>query len=138
MDTENNPSQSGTDKQELMIRQFLETQKQEAANKSKELDIQAEGIKSNERIALASIAAQQEDTATRGQVFADAHKRKMRLFAIVAVLVTIIILYAISADNTEVALELIKIGGAVLLGYFAGVNKGKADALDQTRQRETE
>lgn len=33
-------------------------------------------------------------------------------------------------NHIAIALELIKIGGAVLLGYFAGLHKGKSQVLE--------
>ncbi|MFD1244785.1 hypothetical protein [Paralysiella testudinis] len=130
--------QNNSENQELLVKEFLEIQKLDAANKSKELDIRKEEIKSNESIALASIAAQKEDTATRGHIFADVHKSKLKLFGLIGFLVAVVITVAMLMDKTEVALEIIKIGGAVLLGYLAGVNKGKAQILEKTRQRDQE
>ena len=49
------------DNQQELVREFLEYQKQELANKRAELDIRRDEIASNERIALATIAAQKED-----------------------------------------------------------------------------
>ncbi|WP_262983439.1 hypothetical protein [Haemophilus influenzae] len=34
-------------------------------------------------------------------------------------------------DKSDIAIRIIEIGRAVLLGYFAGVNRGKAQILEQ-------
>lgn len=51
-----------------------------------------------------------------------------------ALLVTAVLITAMFTGNTAIALELIKIGGAVLLGYFAGINRGKVQVLEKQRQ----
>lgn len=39
-------------------------------------------------------------------------------------------------DKAEIALEFIKIGGGVLLGYIAGVSQGKAKALENMQRKD--
>lgn len=119
--------------QERMMREFLEYQKQELANKSKELDIRRDEVQSNERIALASIQAQKSDSDNRGTVFTETVKSRNRTLTWLALIAALVVIAAMLTDKTDVALELIKVGGAVILGYIAGVNKGKAQALEQRR-----
>lgn len=119
--------------QERMMREFLEYQKQELANKSKELDIRRDEVQSNERIALASIQAQKSDSDNRGTVFTEMVKSRNRTLTWLALIAALVVIAAMLTDKTDVALELIKVGGAVILGYIAGVNKGKAQALEQRR-----
>lgn len=126
------PEQS--DNQQELVRELLEYQKQELANKRIELDLRRDEIASNERIALATIAAQKEDFDKRGNVFASVSKSRFILFGAVALLVMAVLITAMFTGNTAIALELIKIGGAVLLGYFAGINRGKAQVLEKQRQ----
>ena len=126
------PEQS--DNQQELVRELLEYQKQELANKRIELDLRRDEIASNERIALATIAAQKEDFDKRGNVFASVSKSRFILFGAVALLVTAVLITAMFTGNTAIALELIKIGGAVLLGYFAGINRGKVQVLEKQRQ----
>lgn len=126
------PEQS--DNQQELVRELLEYQKQELANKRIELDLRRDEIASNERIALATIAAQKEDFDKRGNVFASISKSRFILFGAVALLVTAVLITAMFTGNTAIALELIKIGGAVLLGYFAGINRGKVQVLEKQRQ----
>lgn len=124
--------------EQQLIHEFLEIQKLESNNKQKELELRHLEIQSNERIALKSIEAQQHDNAKRGDIFSSIHKGRLWLFGTIAVLITVIIVVSIQADKPEVALELIKIGGAVLLGYFAGINKGKAQALENQNRQSNE
>ena len=58
------------------------------------------------------------------------------LFGVVSLLIALVLICAMMTGNTEIALELIKIGGAVLLGYFAGLNRGKAQVLEKQRNTE--
>ena len=39
-------------------------------------------------------------------------------------------------NNTPFALEMLKIGGALLAGYFAGFGKGKASVLEKHKNEE--
>lgn len=126
------PEQS--DNQQELVREFLEYQKQELANKRVELDLRRDEIASNERIALATIAAQKEDFDKRGTVFASISKSRFVLFGVLALFITAVLVTAMLTGNTEIALELIKIGGAVLLGYLAGLSRGKAQILEKQRQ----
>lgn len=73
-----------------------------------------------------------------GNVFLSVHKARLWLFGAIAALLTIIILAAMYTNKTEIALESIKIGGAVLLGYFAGINKGKAQVLEKQNRKNTD
>lgn len=41
-------------------------------------------------------------------------------------------------DKSDIAIRIIEIGGAVLLGYFAGVNRGKAQILEKQQSRTKE
>jgi len=47
------------------------------------------------------------------------------------VLFSVIISIAMYLDKSDIAIRIIEIGRAVLLGYFAGVNRGKAQILEQ-------
>lgn len=41
-------------------------------------------------------------------------------------------------DKADIAIRIIEISGAVLLGYFAGVNRGKAQILEQQNRTKEE
>ena len=124
------------EEQEATFREFLEYQKLELANKREELVLRREEIRSNEAIALASISAQKEDILKRGEVFAATHRSRLRLVGFIAALVALVIIAAMWLDKAEIALEFIKIGGGVLLGYIAGVSQGKAKALENMQRKD--
>lgn len=122
--------------QEQLVLEFFEYQKQDLANKSKELDIRRDEIQSNERIALASIEAQKADSDNKGVFFAEMVKSRHRTIIWIAVIIGLVLIIALLVNKAEVALEAIKMGGTVLLGYFAGVNRGKNKALEERRRQE--
>lgn len=106
------------------------------ANKRAELEIRRHEIEANKEIALASIAAQKDDIVKRGDVFASVQKGRLWLFGGIAFLVAIVIIFAMYTGQTDIAIKLIEIGGAVLLGYFAGFHRGKAQALEAQNNRQ--
>lgn len=119
------------------IGEFLELQRTELITKQQELEVRRAEIESNERIALKSIEAQQADNLKRGDVFLSIQKGRLWLFIGIVVLLTAIIIVSMITNHITIALELIKIGGAVLLGYFAGLHKGKSQVLEnQQRQND--
>ncbi|WP_242002610.1 hypothetical protein [Neisseria gonorrhoeae] len=120
-----------------MMREFLEYQKQEPANKSKESDIRRDEVQSDERIALAGIQAQKSDSDNRGTVFTETVKSRNRTPTWPALIAALAVIAAMPTGKTDVALELIKVGRAVILGYIAGVNKGRAQALERSRPDQT-
>lgn len=65
--------------------------------------------------------------------FTETVKSRNRTLTWLALIAALVVIAAMLTDKTDVALELIKVGGAVILGYIAGVNKGKAQALEQRR-----
>ena len=72
----------------------------------------------------------------RGEVFAATHRSRLRLVGFIAFLVALVIIAAMWLDKAEIALEFIKIGGGVLLGYIAGVSQGKAKALENMQRKD--
>lgn len=126
------------DNQEQFMLEFLDYQKQEIQHKSKELEVKRNEIQSNERIALASIEAQKEDSANKGKFLEQMVKTRYRTFIILAAIAAIVVIVALITNKTDVAMEFIKVGGAVLLGFIAGINKGKAQVLESQNIRNTE
>ena len=53
-----------------------------------------------------------------------------------AILFSAIVGLSIWLNQADIAIRIIEIGGAVLLGYFAGLNRGKAKILEQQQQFE--
>lgn len=41
-------------------------------------------------------------------------------------------------DKADIAIRIIEVAGAVLLGYFAGVHKGKSQVLEQQNRQKDE
>lgn len=119
------------------IKEFFAIQQQEIAAKRDELAIRKEETKLNQEIALASIASQQKVELQRGDVFLQTQRGKFWLWGILGTLSAVVIGFAMYLNQSDIAIRMIEIGGAVLLGYFAGINRGKAQILEQqNRQKE--
>ena len=41
-------------------------------------------------------------------------------------------------NKSDIAIRIIEVGGAAILSYFAGINKGKAQALEQQNRQKDE
>lgn len=120
------------------LKDMAEVQKRTLQVKEKELQLESEKVKSNERIALASIEAQKGDRVQQMSLFEKIEgKRYITIWAII-VAVVLIIVFALWKNETVFALELFKIGGALLAGYFAGFHKAKSNILEKQRQHEEE
>ncbi|MCP1659317.1 hypothetical protein [Neisseria perflava] len=120
--------------QQRMMQEFIELQKQEVAVRHREQENRKDEIQSNERIALATIEAQKSSDLKHGEVFTQVHSKLLTTITAIAFFVAAVLVVALCLNKDNVAIELIKIGGAVLLGYFAGINKGKAEALERQRR----
>ncbi|MFC1116158.1 hypothetical protein ACFGY2_01575 [Pasteurella multocida] len=119
------------------IREFFAIQQQEVAVKRDELAIRKEETRLNQEVALASIASQEKVELKRGDVFLQTQIGKYWLWGVLGVIFAIIIGIAMYLNQSDIAIRIIEIGGAVLLGYFAGVHKGKSQILEQqNRQKE--
>ncbi|AOF54490.1 hypothetical protein BKG91_09015 [Rodentibacter caecimuris] len=121
--------------EEHFMKEFVHLQQQEIMLKREELALRREEIQANERLAERSIEAKQQTDLNHGNIFSALQKGKLYIIALIAVLVMIIILYAMNTGNTEFALEVLKIGGALTAGYFAGFGKGKSVVLEQQQRR---
>ncbi|MPW66522.1 hypothetical protein [Moraxella catarrhalis] len=120
------------------LKDMAEVQKRTLQVKEKELQLENEKVKSNERIALASIEAQKGDRVEQMSLFAKLEGKKYITIWVIVGAVVAVILVAIWREKTEFALEVLKIGGALLAGYFAGFNKGKVNTLEKQRRDEEE
>lgn len=117
-----------------VVRDLVESQKQTHQLQQQELELEREKIRSNEKIALTSIEAQKGDRTAQMSLLSKMHRTQYILFGIIAILVVVVLVVAMQTNNTALASEIVKIGGAVLLGYIAGVNKGKVSALEKKGQ----
>ncbi|HHF6548340.1 TPA: hypothetical protein ACPP6C_001176 [Haemophilus influenzae] len=129
MSSENFPQE--IENRDEFIKEFFATQQQEIAVKRDELAIRKEETKLNQEVALASISSQEKVELKRGDVFLKTQIGKYWLWGVLGVLFSVIISIAMYLDKSDIAIRIIEIGGAVLLGYFAGVNRGKAQILEQ-------
>ncbi len=140
-----NLPQNSENKNEF-IKEFFELQQQEIATKRDELAIKKDELalrreeaQLNKEMAMKSFDAQKEVELQRGDVFLQNQLSKYRLFGIFGLLFTIIVGLAMFLDKTDIAVRIVEITGSVLLGYFAGINKGKVQLLEkQNRQQNKE
>lgn len=121
-----------------VVGDLVESQKRSHQLKEQELKLEQEKVRSNERIALASIEAQKGDRVEQMGLFAKIEGKKYVTIWLITGAVVLIVLVAIWREKTEFALEVLKIGGALLAGYFAGFHKGKANVLEKQRQNDNE
>lgn len=125
------------------IKEFFAIQQQEVAVKRDELAIRKEETKLNQEVALASITSQEITSQEkvelkRGDVFLKTQIAKYWLWGVLGLLFAFIIGIAMYLDKSDIAIRVIEIGGSVLLGYFAGVNRGKAQILEQQNRTKDE
>lgn len=130
-----NPSEPLSETQLLnAVEKMVRVQEKNLEVKTKELDVEQENIRSNERIALATIEAQKVDRNQQMSVFTKLHTQKNVIVGGIVVGVIAIIITAMLTDNTAFAIEFLKIGGAVLAGYIAGVGKTKMENAKENSQ----
>ncbi|TGZ99483.1 hypothetical protein [Rodentibacter pneumotropicus] len=137
MNNENNLPQEIENKDEF-IKEFFAIQQQEVSLKRDELAIRKEETKLNQEVALASIASQERVELKRGDVFLKTQIGKYWLWGVLGVLFAVVIGIAMHLNQSDIAIRIIEIGGAVLLGYFAGINRGKAQILEQQNRTKDE
>lgn len=134
----NNLPQEIENKEEF-IKEFFAIQQQEIAIKRDELTLRQEENKLNQEVALASIASQEKVELKRGDVFLSNQKGRFWLWGCSALILAVVICMAMYLDKTDIAIRIVEITGAVLLGFFAGINRGKAQILEQiTKQQNNE
>lgn len=124
-----------------LLATMLELVKVQQANqvvKEKELVVEQERIKSNEKIALASIEAQKGDRNEQIKAISKMHTQRNIIIGIVIIAVVAVIFISMFTDNTAFALEVLKIGGALLAGYIAGFGRGKSSILEQQKRNDEE
>lgn len=133
MDTEHNadsPQHRSIPIDGEVVRELINTQKQELLIKQEELAIRRQEIESNERLACKSIDAQRDSDMKRGEVFQSVYNKRFYTWIAAIVAMVIVAVVAMFTSKTEVAIEMLKIGGPALLAYFSGVNKGKNQVLE--------
>lgn len=124
-----------SDKQLLAtVEKMVKVQEKNLELRAKELDIERDNIRSNEKIALASIDAQKADRNQQMATVKTLHTQKHIIVGGIVVGVVIVIVVAMRTGNTAFATEFLKIGGAVLAGYIAGLGRGKLEAVNDKKQ----
>lgn len=123
---------------EKALREMLEVQKGEQDIRRQEIKLEQEKIKSNERLALASIDAQKDDRKQQMVLFAGVHKTKYITIGGIAILITLVLGIAMWLNKVEIAMEILKIGGTGILAYIAGVSKGKNIAIEKRNHQDEE
>lgn len=118
------------------MRDLVKVQQANQAVKEKELDLERKRIESNEKIALASIEAQKGDRDQQITTISKLHSQRHVLIGVVVIIIAIIVIVAMYTNNTDFALEMLKIGGALLAGYWAGFGRGKASILEKQQDEE--
>lgn len=99
--------------------------------------LRKEESKLNKEVALASIASQETVELKRADVFLANQNNKYRLWNAFAFLFAVIVGTAMYLNQSDIAIRIIETSGAGLLAYFAGMNRGKAQILEQqNRQKE--
>lgn len=104
------------------------------ALKAKELDIEQANIVSNEAIALATIEAQKSDREQQMQLVTRLQTQKHYIVGGVILAIVVIIVVAMLTHNTPFAVEFLKIGGAVLMGYIAGLGHARSNISKNKEQ----
>ena len=132
---QNNLPVNSSENQEPFIKEFLQLQQQEIIIKKDELAIRREEIQANERLARASIDSKQQTDLKHGDIYTSLSKWKIGLMALIVISVLVVIIYAMHSGNTDFALEVLKIGGALVAGYFAGFGRGKSTVLEQQQKQ---
>lgn len=113
---------------------IVEVQEKELALKAKELDIEQANIVSNEAIALATIEAQKSDREQQMQLVTRLQTQKHYIVGGVILAIVVIIVVAMLTHNTPFAVEFLKIGGAVLMGYIAGLGHARSNISKNKEQ----
>lgn len=87
------------------MRDMVKVQQANQSVKEKELQVEQERIKSNEKIALASIQAQKEDRLAQMDLFSRFQVIKYVFGGVISVGVFVLVWYAMKTNNTEFALN---------------------------------
>lgn len=107
------------------MRDLIKTQQANQAVKEKELVVEQERIRSNEKIALASIQAQKEDRLAQMGVISKFQIVKYGMIALISIGVFVIIGYAMYTNNTAFAIELAKMIIPLIIGLLGGYGIGR-------------
>ncbi len=134
----NNPTEKPIDDTSELVKtveKMVEAQVKSFDIQTQELIVQQQNIESNEKVALASISAQKEDRLKWINAISKQQTQKNILYGIITFGIISIIIISMLTENTEFALEFLKIGGGVLIGFVAGINKGKYESSQENKNQ---
>ncbi|WP_315569447.1 hypothetical protein [Haemophilus parahaemolyticus] len=118
------------------MREMLKVHKQINSSKEKELQVEQERIKSNEKIALASIQAQKEDRLAQMDLFSRFQVIKYVFGGVISVGVFVLVWYAMKTNNTEFAIELAKMLIPLIVGLIGGYGLGRHKSNNENNSKE--
>lgn len=134
-----NRNQPQTDAQLLAtVRDMVKVQQGNQALKEKELSVEQERIRSNEKIALASIQSQKEDRLAQMNVISKFQIAKYAIIALVSMGIFAIIWYAMHSGNTAFAIELAKMVIPLVVGLFGGYGIGRYKTTTEQKTAQTD
>lgn len=107
------------------MRDMVKVQQANQSVKEKELQVEQERIKSNEKIALASIQAQKEDRLAQMGVFSRFQIIKYIFGGVICIGIFFLIWYAMKTENTAFAIELAKMLVPLIVGLVGGYGLGR-------------
>lgn len=134
-----NKNQTQTDAQMLAtMRDMMKVQQGNQALREKELSVEQERIKSNEKIALASIQAQKEDRLAQMSVISKFEMIKYIFGGGISIGIFAVIGYAMYSGNTQFAIELAKLIVPLIVGLIGGYGLGKHKSNNQKDEKNVE
>ncbi|UXN34356.1 hypothetical protein N8E86_09915 [Avibacterium paragallinarum] len=131
-----NNKSSQTDSQLLAtMRDLVKVQQANQAVKEKELAIEQERIKSNEKVALASIQAQKEDRLAQMSTISKFELAKYVIIGIAIVGTILLIAVGMYTNNTQFIIEFSKMIVPLLVGLFSGYGIGRYKAHSEQNKK---
>lgn len=118
------------------MRDMVKVQQANQSVKEKELQVEQERIKSNEKIALASIQAQKEDRLAQMDLFSRFQVIKYVFGGVISVGVFVLVWYAMKTNNTEFAIELAKMLIPLIVGLIGGYGLGRHKNNNENNSKE--
>lgn len=122
-------------KKEELIERFLDLQSKEMIVKQDELRVRQAEINANKDVAMQSIAVQEKVELKRADVFVATQAKKYTFWICSVIAFVCLVVVAMLTGYADLAIRIVEIGGSVILGYFAGVSRGKNQILEQQLQQ---
>lgn len=113
------------------MRDMVKAQKANTAIKEKELAIESDRIKSNERLALASIDAQKQDRLAQMRIVSKFEGFKYMLWGAFVVGVFSFAVYAMHSQNTTFFMDVLKMAAPLVAGALGGYGYGRYTTIQE-------